>query len=182
QTLVVVGIGFLGALLVQLCTNAGASVVALSRRKYSREIAERYGATVGLPLSAEGVASAMQSSSGSHGFDCVIEATGKASALEHATALTKVRGRLVIAGYHQDGPRTIDMQQWNWKGLDVINAHERAPEAYLDGIAEAVRMTVAGELEVQSLLTHVVPLEALSVALDLLSERPDGFLKAVVCP
>ena len=37
--------------------------------------------------------------------------------------LTRVRGRLVVAGYHQDGPRQVDMQLWNWRGLDVINAH-----------------------------------------------------------
>ena len=44
-----------------------------------------------------------------------------------------LRGKLVIAGYHQDGPRQVNMQLWNWRGLDVINAHERDPRALLDG-------------------------------------------------
>ncbi len=39
--------------------------------------------------------------------------------------LTKVRGRMVIAGFHQDGPRTADIQLWNWRGIDIVNAHER---------------------------------------------------------
>jgi hypothetical protein len=35
-----------------------------------------------------------------------------------------------------DGPRTVNMQSWNWKGIDVINAHERRPEV----IGAALRM------------------------------------------
>jgi hypothetical protein len=30
--------------------------------------------------------------------------------------------QLVVAGYHQDGPRQVNMQMWNWKGIDVVNA------------------------------------------------------------
>jgi len=54
----------------------------------------------------------------------VIEAAGQQWPLDLATELTRERGRLIIAGYHQDGPRQINMQLWNWRGLDVINAHE----------------------------------------------------------
>jgi hypothetical protein len=35
----------------------------------------------------------------------------------------------IVAGYHQDGPRQVNMQLWNWRGLDVINAHERDPRS-----------------------------------------------------
>lgn len=68
---------------------------------------------------------------GGDGCDCVIEATGKQAPLDLASRLPRVRGRLVIAGYHQEGTRTVDMQHWNWRGLDVINAHERDPQVYV---------------------------------------------------
>ena len=29
----------------------------------------------------------------------------------------------------------MNMQLWNWKGIDVINAHERALEAYTAAFA-----------------------------------------------
>ena len=48
--------------------------------------------------------------------------------------LTRERGRLIIAGYHQDGPRQVNMQLWNWRGLDVINAHERDPKFIVEGM------------------------------------------------
>ena len=72
------------------------------------------------------------------GCDVAIEAVGAQWPLDLAAELTAVRGRLVIAGYHQDGPRQVSMQSWNWKGLDVINAHERDPQVYVAGMEEAV--------------------------------------------
>src|SRR4051794_35906007 len=65
-------------------------------------------------------------------FDVVIECAGTQSALDTASRLVATRGRLVIAGFHQDGPRTVDMQSWNWRGIDVVNAHERDPHRYVD--------------------------------------------------
>ena len=57
--------------------------------------------------------------------DVVIEAVGKQWPLDLAAELAGERGRLIIAGYHQDGLRQVNMQLWNWRGLDVINAHQR---------------------------------------------------------
>src|SRR5205823_1426457 len=70
--------------------------------------------------------------------DVVIEAVGKQWPLDLAGELTRVRGRLVVAGYHQDGPRQVNLQLWNWRGLDVINAHERDPRVYLSGMRGAM--------------------------------------------
>ena len=72
----------------------------------------------------------------------VIECTGKEWPLNLAGELTAERGKLIIAGFHQDGMRSVNVQLWNWRGLDVINAHERDPKMYLSGIAEAVKAVV----------------------------------------
>jgi threonine dehydrogenase-like Zn-dependent dehydrogenase len=72
------------------------------------------------------------------------------------------------------------MQGWNWRGLDVVNAHERDPAVYLRGMREAVDAVVRGELDPTPLYTHAFPLEAVGEALDATRDRPDGFLKALV--
>jgi threonine dehydrogenase-like Zn-dependent dehydrogenase len=112
--------------------------------------------------------------------DVVIECTGKQWPLELAGEITRERCRLVIAGYHQDGPRQINMQLWNWRGLDVINAHERDPRVYIDGIRQAVRAVEAGLLNPAPLYTHFFPLEQLEDALNTTAQRPDGFMKALI--
>jgi threonine dehydrogenase-like Zn-dependent dehydrogenase len=124
----IVGVGFLGSLVGQLCERAGAEVIPV--RRDSR---------------VKGP------------FEC---------------------GRLVIAGYHQDGARTVDMQSWNWRGIDVVNAHERDPLVYVDGM----RAGVAGGVDVAPLLTHRFPLEQLAEAFEAARTRPKGFLKAWVAP
>jgi NADPH:quinone reductase len=112
--------------------------------------------------------------------DVVIEATGKQWPLDLAAELTKERGRLIIAGYHQDGLRQVNMQLWNWRGLDVINAHEREHAVYINGIREAIARRSDGSLNPTSLFTHRYPLSALGTALEETATRPDGFMKALI--
>ncbi|HEX2724969.1 MAG TPA: L-iditol 2-dehydrogenase, partial [Beijerinckiaceae bacterium] len=100
--------------------------------------------------------------------------------LDLAAELTRERGRLIVAGYHQDGPRQVNMWLWNWRGLDVINAHERDPKIYVQGIREAVEAVASGRIDPAPLYTHRFPLERLGQALDATRDRPDGFLKALV--
>jgi threonine dehydrogenase-like Zn-dependent dehydrogenase len=74
------------------------------------------------------------------------------------------------------------MWLWNWRGIDVINAHERDPAVYLDGIREAVDAVASGRLDPSFLYTHRFKLDELAQALDATRDRPMGFLKAIVEP
>ena len=73
------------------------------------------------------------------------------------------------------------MQLWNWRGLDVINAHERDPAVYASGLRQAVEAVRTGELDVARLITHRFALDELGAAYRISIERPEGFVKAVWC-
>jgi threonine dehydrogenase-like Zn-dependent dehydrogenase len=181
QTVAIIGIGFLGALLTQLAAKSGARVIAVSRRPYSLDMARKMGAAETIVMEDHHtIIEQVKALTGGDFCDRVIEAVGKQWPLDLAGELTRERGWLVIAGYHQDGPRQVNMQLWNWRGLDVINAHERDPKRYIRGMQEAVDAVVAGRLDPSSLYTHTYPLERLGEALDATRDRPDGFLKALV--
>jgi NADPH2:quinone reductase len=181
QDVAIVGVGFLGAVLTRLCVRAGARVVALSRRSFALQTAERFGASklVSLHEPERALREARSGETGD-GFQRVIECVGSQSALDVASELTGTRGRLVIAGYHQDGERRVDIQKWNWRGLDVVNAHERDPAEYRRGMQEAIDLLVSGELDTTALFTHRFALEEASAAFEMLARRPDGFLKALL--
>jgi 2-desacetyl-2-hydroxyethyl bacteriochlorophyllide A dehydrogenase len=182
QTVAIVGAGFLGVLLVQLAARAGAKPIAISRRAFALDLAAKSGAVLRIPMrDHQAIIDEVQEVTQGRGCEVVIEAVGEQWPLDLASALTAERGRLVIAGYHQD-PRQVNMQQWNWRGLDVVNAHERAPEAYLQGIRDAVDAVSSGALDPTPLYTHSYPLAALAEALTALKERPDGMLKTWVTP
>jgi NADPH:quinone reductase len=181
QTVAIVGIGFLGALLTRLAVNAGARVIAVSRRPFSLEFARQMGAheTIEMDDHWRVIEQVKELTNGAL-CDVVVEAVGKQWPLDLSAELAKEMGRLVVAGYHQDGPRQVNMQLWNWRGLDVINAHEREHEKYIEGIREAVRLVSEGQLDPQPLFTHRFPLSQLQRGLEATSERPDGFMKALV--
>jgi threonine dehydrogenase-like Zn-dependent dehydrogenase len=69
---------------------------------------------------------------------------------------------------------------WNWRGLDVINAHERDPAIYIQGIRDAIDAVAEGRLDPSSLYTHSYPLDRLDQALDDTRDRPGNFIKALV--
>ena len=182
QTVAVVGVGFLGALLVQIAARAGARVIALSRRPFALEVAREMGAEHALDAGDDAALATVEELTAGERCDRVIEVTGRQAPLDLATQLTRVRGRLVIAGFHQDGPRQVDMQLWNWRGLDVINAHERDPAIYAQGVREAARAVASGALDPSFLYTHEYALSDIAAAFESATERPDGFLKALVRP
>jgi len=149
----IVGMGFLGTACARLCELRGVDVTEVDRH-----------------TQVEGP------------FDCVIEAAGTQGALDRAAGLLGERGLLVIAGFHQDGLRTIDLQSWNWRGIDVVNAHERDPRVYIEGMRDAAALAARGDLDVRALVTHRFALDEVGPAFTVATQRPEGFLKAVVCP
>jgi len=181
QTCAIVGIGFLGAILVKLASEAGARVIAISRRKQSLELASRMGAAEVIPMDDHWrIIERVRDLTGGDFCERVIEAVGKQWPLDVAAELTAEGGRLVIAGYHQDGARQVNMQLWNWRGLDVVNAHERDPCVSLRGMREAVEAIETGLIDPRHLITHRYPLERLEDALNATRDRPGNFVKAVV--
>ncbi|MFN2628429.1 MAG: alcohol dehydrogenase catalytic domain-containing protein [Gaiellaceae bacterium] len=151
ERVAIVGMGFLGSLVAQLCRGASTEVVCVRR---------------GTELEGP--------------FARVIEAAGTQAALDTASQLVGEGGVLVIAGFHQDGLRTVDLQSWNWRGIDVVNAHERDPRVVLDGVNKAVQLIATGRLDPSPLYTHAFPLARAADAFRAALTRPPGFTKALV--
>lgn len=181
QNVAIIGAGFLGLLLTQLAANAGANVYMLSRRQSARDAACRYGAQHAFDTEDWwGNAHKVVELTNGRGCERVIEVTGLQFALDTATEMIAEYGKLIIAGFHQDGLRQVNMQTWNWRAIDVINAHERNPMRYVQGIREAVEATVNGTIKPQQLLTHEFTMDELDTAFQMMVERPDGFIKGWV--
>ena len=180
QTVAIIGIGFLGAILTRLATNAGARVLAITRRPFALEIARQYGAAECIPMDDhEKIIERVKALTDGQLCDRVIEVVGEQWPLDLAGELTRERGKLIVAGYHQD-PRRVNMQLWNWRGFDVINAHERETRVYKEGMQLAADAIAQGKLDVRPLYTHRFPIDRLGEAFEAMKSRPDGFIKALV--
>ncbi len=177
----IIGIGFLGALLCQLAKKRGAKVIAISRRTYSLGFAEKYGADEMIALTSTWeVSNKVAEITGNAFCSRVIEATGKQEAIDVATEIVAEGGKMIIAGYHQDGLRQVNLQKWNWKGIDVINAHERDPRKYLSGMQDAVDAVVNGLIDPDLLYTDILSIDELNKGFEMTRSRPNGFMKALI--
>lgn len=177
----IVGIGFLGAVLTRLATDAGARVIAISRREESLALARAFGAAETVPMHDHwAIIDAVKALTGDALCARVIECVGKQWPLDLSGELVGFGGRLVVAGYHQDGPRQVNMQMWNWKGIDVVNAHERDPAVQMRGLRDAVEAVATGRLDPTPLYTHRYPLDRLGEAIAATRDKPQGFVKAWV--
>jgi threonine dehydrogenase-like Zn-dependent dehydrogenase len=156
-------------------------VIAISRRQSSLDLARRYGAAETIAMDDHhAIVERVRALTGGRFCERVIEAVGKQWPLDLAGELVGEGGRLIVAGYHQDGPRQVSMQMWNWKGIDVINAHERNRAVQLRGVREAVDAVASDRFDPAPLYTHFYPLERIDEALDATRDKPDGFVKALV--
>jgi len=177
----IVGTGFLGTILLQLSLGLGSKVIAISRRRSALRTAEKLGATLAIPIgNSVDLLEAVLNATGRQLCNVVIEAGGVQETLDIASTLTGTRGRLVVAGYHQDGPRSVNMQEWNWRGIDVINAHERNQAVSVEGIRLAVEAVASNRIRLEGLVSHFFPFEQIEQGFQTLEQRPEGFVKGVV--
>jgi threonine dehydrogenase-like Zn-dependent dehydrogenase len=176
----VIGLGFIGMAIVRLAARAGLRVIALSTNPDARNLARSFGANVVTIDDRAQAREAVDELTGARGCERVMECTGFQEPLDLAGDIVAEGGRLVIAGYHQDGLRSVDVRQWNWKGIDVVNAHERSRERVLRGMATAARELADDPAWVRLLITHRFPLNDIDVALERACERPVGFIKGAV--
>lgn len=181
QTVAIVGSGFLGLLLIQLAKSAGAKVIALSRREFSLKAASEAGADHIIEMNDHyQVIEKVKELTNGNFCERVIEATGKEWPLNLSIELTAERGKLIVAGFHQDGMRNVNVQLLNWRGIDMISAHERDPRQYINGIRLAIKAVEEGTMDPYPFFTHRFSLEGSETAFQHLTERPDGFIKALI--
>lgn len=183
QTVAIVGIGFLGALLTQLAACTGARVIALSRRSNALALAHSMGASELVCLGAPNDA-LHQINLWTKGTRCdvVIDATGKPQSLALCEALTADSGRLLVAQPRSLPDAPLDFQKRNVPSREILRVPPPDPSLQLTCMRGAVDALCKGELTPARLFTHRFHLEELETAFALAKKRPEGFMRALILP
>ena len=172
----VVGCGFMGLVCLQLARLQGAAhVCALEPIPWRREMALRLGADAAMAPNDRGAMAELGE------VDVVIEATGVQGGIDLVGDLVKQHGRVVLLGYHQtqDGLRSVNMKQWNFKSIDLVMGHVRRNEEKLDAMRAGLDLVATGRLDITPLVT-AYPLHQVQRAFDDLVQRKEGLFKAVL--
>jgi L-iditol 2-dehydrogenase len=177
----VIGSGFMGLLCMQLARLSGAAeVCAMDLFGWRLHTARELGADSTFDPSGMDPARVAEQLGL---FDVVIEAAGTQSSLDLATPLVRQHGRLVLVGYHitNGGMRAVNMQEWNFRAIDVIHGHVRNMREKRDAMEAGLRLMASGRLNVPPLVT-CYPMAEVGGAFEDLVARKEGLFKAVLVP
>lgn len=182
----VIGLGYMGLGMLQLLKLRGPSrIVAIDVREDARTAAKALGADeVYNPsdLPPDVLLTSFGDWQSDRGFEVVVEGSGTQAGLTLAGEMVRPHGVLSILGYHQGGPRQVDVGMWNWKAIDVVNAHVRRRADLMESMRIGLDLTARGLIDLGALVTHRYGLDEVDRAYTDLMEKPAGFIKAVVRP
>jgi L-iditol 2-dehydrogenase len=176
ETIAIIGLGVAGQLQVQLAKARGAGlIVGITGSATRRSMAEKLGADVTL-APGDDVAEKVRSLTGGHGVDMVIECAGAMSAFAQAIDIARPGARLLLFGIYTATEAALPFYELYYKELSIISARA----ARRADFPACIDLVSRGEIDLDSLISHVLPLSELSAAIRMLEERDDLRMKVVL--
>ena len=164
--MIVSGGGPIGLLVVLAARAFGATTVALGDPVAERrQVALRLGADNALDPTA-GSFAADVAAVGDDGFDVLFEASGSAAALRQAFELVRRGGTIVQIGSLSEPETPLPISQLLVRELQLVGSFR-----YGDVWEQAIRLAASGRVNLQPLISDVLPLRQAREALELASAR-----------
>jgi len=171
DTFLIVGAGTMGLILLQLALRGGASKVAVADLNTQRLLrAEK----LGVDSTQTDINKLLENEP--LGFDCVIDATGAASAIEGAFAAVKRGGKLLVFGVVPSEAR-ISLSPFRIYNDEITVLGSMA---VLYSFGPALNLLSSGAIDTEVLLTTALPLEDFPNALNMV-RRGEG-VKTQILP
>ena len=176
ESVAVYGLGVTGQLHVQLAKARGAgTVIGITRSAAKRELAETLGADLTLP-GGEGIVDQVRNATDGRGVDVVIETTGVIPIVASSIAIARSGGRLLLFGIITAKEGALPFYDLYFKELSLIGARVATSEDYPSSIA----LVEQGQVRLEPLVSHVMPLGELKAAIDMLGSNDPGRMKVIL--
>jgi L-iditol 2-dehydrogenase len=176
QTIAVLGAGPIGLFIAAVARAAGAATVYMTEPlAYRRAFAVEYVADRALdPVHDDVVAGILELTHG-RGVDAAFEAAGAPDTPEQAAEVVRIGGKVILAGIPADDTLLLNASTTRQKGL-TIKLVRRMKHTY----PRAIRLIQTGTVDVTPLATHLLPLEQIREAFEIVAGYRDGVLRAVI--
>lgn len=176
ETVVLIGAGPIGLLLLQLIRLAGASQIVVMDLKNERlKLAMKLGADLAInPLHEDPLGRLMELTHGK-GADLAIEAVGSPATVKQAIQMVKKGGRVNIFGVAPVNSK-IDTSPFDiyFREIEVVGTYAITREAFRRSIA----MLQSGRIKIEPLITERFPLSDIAKAFTLV-EKKEGLKKLI---
>ncbi|MFF7333656.1 zinc-binding dehydrogenase [Streptomyces sp. NPDC008150] len=188
EDVAVFGQGVIGLLATRLARLNGARVTAVDALDVRLAKAHEYGAHHTLNARTDAVAETIRERTGGRGADVAIEISGAYPALHTALRSVAVAGRVVASGFYQgDGAGLRLGDEFHHNRAQIVCSQIGGVPPQLIGRWDVerlqrtfLRLVADGEVDVKSLVSHVVPAADAADAYVLLDEHPADALQVVL--
>ncbi len=179
ESVLIVGAGPVGLLLMQLVRNFGASmIIQTDLEDYRLEKALELGADHVINVRKEDPIKVIKELTGGYGVDVAIEAVGSPKAITQAVEAVRKGGRVNIFGVSpQDAVWQVKPFDLYSKELTITTSY-RSPYTF----QRAVKMASSGRLKLKPLISHIFPLEKIAEAFEILDKKLDNVMKVILKP
>jgi 2-desacetyl-2-hydroxyethyl bacteriochlorophyllide A dehydrogenase len=176
QSVVIMGLGVSGQIHMQMAKERGAyPVIGVTRSTWKRKLAEKLGADITLSSGAE-AEHAIEEITHGQGADVVIDTTGKPAAMASAVRMARRAGTVLLFGISTMNEANLPFYQFYFKELMLVNARAAKSEDF----PATIDLVARGKLNLEDLITHVLPLPQLGEALTLLDSDSDERMKIIL--
>ncbi|UCE10131.1 MAG: zinc-binding dehydrogenase [Candidatus Thorarchaeota archaeon] len=168
DSVVVIGAGPIGQMLIMLARKNGAStVIASDLAEFRREMAKKSGADTVINPVAEDPIQRVRDETEGYGADVVIEAVGLPATWEQAVEMTRDAGTTVLFGGAASGTKfELDTVRFHYGQLTVKGVFHLSPR----NVEQAIRLIIAGDINPDILISDQMPLEKIVEALEKMSK------------
>jgi L-iditol 2-dehydrogenase len=170
KTLVIVGLGPIGCMMIDLARVMGAGkVIGIQRSKLRLEIAKQYGADLYLASEETDVVKAVLEATDGRGADVIVTTSGSVEAHEQAVEMVAHRGYVnLFGGLGKDvRPMSLYSNKIHYRESFLTGSHGSVPRQH----QIALRLLESGRVRVKPLITHRFKLSEIEEAFAVMESR-----------
>lgn len=177
DNVVIIGGGPMGQIHLQFALQAGVNKVILVEPEESRmKMAKEFGADHVLNPKTEDIKKSVLELTNDLGADVVIEVVGHADTLEMGMSLAKKGGKIIVFGFAPEGEKASIIP------FDVLSRELTIMGAWVNpySYSRALDVLASGKVDVTPLISSRVKLDDIMDGFNMMIEKPEGFMKALV--
>lgn len=180
ETVAIIGAGIMGQIFTQMLKNSGVSkLMVISRSEWKLDLAKKFGATYAIKSeSPSQVKEEVFNITKGLGVEVVIEAVGKTETVEESFSLVKKGGRILIFGFCAEG------KEAKFIPFDVLSKELTILGSWVNPYTfpRALEILASGKIDTKPLISLRPKLENILDGFKAMSEKPAGFMKALIFP
>jgi L-iditol 2-dehydrogenase len=179
DTALVLGQGPIGLIFTMLLARTGARVVATDTIRHRRELSPRVGASECWDPRQSDVEREVKALTEGRGADLVVVATSVRGLVEQAIHCSRPGSRILLFA------QTSHQEQVELSGADICVGERTLFGSYsasVDVQKESARLVFSGELPVEDLISHRLPLGSIEAGIELATHPDEESLKIVMQP